>query len=224
MEQPAFDSTYRYWDDSEGIWVPLSPFSSGSSTDQSGMMDFGVSVPQYFTHIEDWAQPANGGYDGFTAGVAVPNVVDLVPGNSCISQSSTGSPDTTSSAASGSSLAGMKACPFPYCPRQTRYGKDLRRHIVEAHEKPDPGEKKEGWYQCRCKKTACGARKSNHKRHLDTCKSSKWHLNSPFLCHCGKSIWDKDEHIIHIDKCKVGRRSAGRPPKTEQGTMWTQSL
>lgn len=145
MEQPAFDSTYGYWDDSEGIWVPLSPFSSGSSTDQSGMMDFGVSVPQYFTHIEDvgftnspsvdgltnnpfvntfsantassqishefqfpsllqdqWAQPANGGYDGFTAGVAVPNVVDLVPGNSCISQSSTGSPDTTSSAASGS--------------------------------------------------------------------------------------------------------------------------
>ncbi|KAK6863725.1 hypothetical protein PG995_000253 [Apiospora arundinis] len=141
------------------------------------MMDFGVAVPQhpiesmgfasttfvdtsvmatapspFLLGFQDWyAVPMDNAYLGFHAGVAVPSIPNPVSGNNLNFRNWTSSPDTTPSPvgrkASGSSQAGMKLC--PHCNHQTRYGKDLRRHVVETHEKPRPGEKKIGWYRCR---------------------------------------------------------------------------
>ncbi|KAK8021700.1 hypothetical protein PG990_006838 [Apiospora arundinis] len=109
-----------------------------------------TSPPPSLLESQYWCLlPAGNIYENFHSGAAVPSTPNPVPGNSFDLQywnDSNASSDTTPSLTDGNvsplSQAGTQSC--PHCNHQTPYGKDLRRHIVETHEKPLFGEWKIG--------------------------------------------------------------------------------
>ena len=93
---------------------------------------------------------------------------------------------------------------------------------MEVHEKPAPGEARDGWYRCKCLFTASYFRKPNYTRHRNKCKPSKRTLPM-YRCQCGREDADENVHATHYRHCSEGRQRVGRP-KIDKNTANTNSV